>query len=94
VQMGNSSYLPVMGCGSTIISLNGQRVLVRHALHVLGLVMPLYSLRAHFKQPGCGFIGKNDAGMLVYFPSFVLSADTSSDCTLSYEPLLAGPLCF
>jgi len=25
--------------------------------------------------------------MLVYFPSFVLSADTSSDCTLSYEPL-------
>jgi hypothetical protein len=48
--------------------------------------MPLYSLRAHFKQPGCGFIGNNDAGMLVYFPSFVLSADTLSNCTLSYEP--------
>jgi hypothetical protein len=25
--------------------------------------------------------------MLVYFPLFVLSVDTSSDCTLSYEPL-------
>ena len=87
VQMGNNSYLPVLGPGSSIISLNGQRVLVRHARHVPGLAMPLYSLRAHFKQPGCGFIGNNDAGMLVYFPSFVLSADTSSDCTLSYEPL-------
>ena len=87
VQMRNNSYLPVLGRGSSIISLNGQRVLVWHALHVPSLVMPLYSLRAHFKQPGCGFIGNNNAGMLVNFPSFVLSADTSSDCTLSYEPL-------
>ena len=49
--------------------------------------MLLYSLRAHFKQPGCGFIGNNDAGMLVYFPSFVLLADTSSNCTFSSESL-------
>ena len=28
--------------------------------------------------------------MLVYFPSFVLSVDTSSDCHLSYEPLGTG----
>ena len=49
--------------------------------------MPLYSLWAHFQQPGCSFLGTNDVGMLVYFPSFVLLADTSSDCTLSYEPL-------
>ena len=87
VRMGNNSSLPVLGRGSAIISLNGQRVLVRNGLHVPGLAMPLYSLRAHIQQPGCGFIGTNDAGMLVYFPSFVLSADTSSDCTLSYEPL-------
>ena len=87
VRMGNNTYLPVLARGSAIISLNGQRVLVRHALHVPGLAVPLYSLRAHFKQRGCGFIGSNDAGMLVYFPSFVLSVDTSSDCTLSYEPL-------
>ena len=87
VRMGNNSYLPVIGRGSAIISLNGQRVLMRNALHFRGLAMPLYSLRAHFQQPGCGFLGTNDVGMLVYFPSFVLSADTSSDCTLSYEPL-------
>jgi hypothetical protein len=87
VQMGNNSSLPVLGRGSAIISLNGQRILVRNALHVPGLAMPLYSLRAHFQQPGCGFLGTNDVGMLVYFPSFVLSADTSSNCTLSYEPL-------
>ena len=85
--MGNNSYLPALARGSAIISLNGQRVLVWNALHVPGLAMPLYSLRAHFQQPGCGFLGTNDVGMLVYFPSFVLSADTSSDCTLSYEPL-------
>ena len=87
VRMGNNSSIPVIGRGSAIISLNGQRVLVRNALHVPDLAMPLYSLRAHFQQPGCGFLGTNDLGMLVYFPSFVLSADTSSDCTLSYEPL-------
>jgi hypothetical protein len=87
VRMGNNSYLPALARGSAIISLNGQRVLVWNALHVPGLAMPLYSLRAHFQQPGCGFLGTNDVGMLVYFPSFVLSADTSSDCTLSYEPL-------
>ncbi len=48
VRMGNNSYLPVLGQGSAVISLNGQCILVRNALHVLGLVVPLYSLCAHF----------------------------------------------
>jgi hypothetical protein len=87
VRMGNNSYLPVLGHGTAIISLNRQRVLVRHTLHVPGLAVPLYSLRAHLKQPGCGFIGTSDSGMLVYF---VLSVDTSSNCHLSYKPLGAG----
>ena len=87
VRMGNNSFLPVLGRGTAIISLNGWWVLIRHALHVPGLAVPLYSLRAHLKQPGCGFIGTSESGMLVYFPSFVLSVDTSSDCHLSYEPL-------
>ena len=85
--MGNNTYLPVLARGSAIISLNSQRVLVRHALHVPGLAVPLYSLWAHFKLRSCGFISSNNAGMLVYFPSFFLLADTSLDCTLSYEPL-------
>ena len=35
VRMGNNSSLPVLGRGSAIIFLNGQRVLVRNALHLL-----------------------------------------------------------
>jgi hypothetical protein len=76
-----------MGRSSAIISLNGQRILVRNVLHVPGLVVPLYSLRAHIKQRGCGFIGALDVGILVYFPTFVLSVDTSKDCHLAYELL-------
>jgi hypothetical protein len=87
VRMGNNSFLPVIGRGTAILSLNDQRVLVRNALNVPGLTVPLYSLRAHFKQQGCGFIGTSEAEILVYFPSFVLSVDTSSDCHLSYKPL-------
>jgi hypothetical protein len=37
VHMGNNSFLPVLGCGIAVISLNGQRVLIRNALHVPGL---------------------------------------------------------
>jgi hypothetical protein len=44
VQMGNNSFLPVIGCGTAILSLNDQRVLVQNALHVPGLAVPLYSL--------------------------------------------------
>jgi hypothetical protein len=71
VQMGNNSFLPILGCGLAIISLNSQRILVRNALHVPGLVIPLYSLPAHFAQPGCSFIGASGVGILVYFPIFV-----------------------
>ena len=37
-----------------------------------------------------GFLGTNDAGMLVYFPTFVLSVNTSSNCTLSYGAFFAA----
>jgi hypothetical protein len=65
VRMGNNSYLPILGQGSAIISLNGQRILVRNALHVPGLVVPLYSLRTHITQHGCGFIGASGVGILI-----------------------------
>jgi hypothetical protein len=87
VRMGNNSYLPVLGQGLEIISLNGQHILVRNALHVPGLVVPLYSLCAHFTQPGCGFIGASGVGILVYFPTFVLLVNASKDCHLSFESL-------
>jgi hypothetical protein len=73
VWMGNNSFLPVLRRSTTIISLNGQRVLVCNALHVPGLTDLFYSLCAHLKQHGCGFLGTFEAGMLVYCPWFVLS---------------------
>jgi hypothetical protein len=50
--MGYNSYLSVLGHGMAIISLNGQHVLVRCAIHMLGLANPLYSLHMHLKQHG------------------------------------------
>ncbi len=90
VCMGNNAYIPVLGHGTPIITLNGKRILVRNTLHVPGLVVPLYSLRAHLTQRGCGFIKTNELGMLVYFPQVVLSVDMSSDCHLSYKPIGSG----
>ena len=37
VRMGNNSFTPVLGRGTAIISLNGQRLLIRNVLHVPGL---------------------------------------------------------
>jgi hypothetical protein len=79
VWMGNNSYIPVQGRGSAIFSLNGKRVLIWNVLHVPGLAVPLYSLRTHMTQRGCGFFGSESSGFLVYFPEFVLSVDTSVD---------------
>ena len=87
VCMGNKSFLPVLGCGLAIIFLSGQQVLVRNALHMPGLVIPLYSLHAHCVQPGCSFIGASGVSILVYFPTFILMVDTSKECHLVFESL-------
>ncbi len=87
VRMGNNSFVPVLGRGTAIFSLNGKRLLIQNALHVPGLAVPLYSLRAHLQKCGCGFFGTYKAGFHVYFPAFILSVDTSSDCHLSYKSL-------
>jgi hypothetical protein len=41
VCMGNNSYLPVLGQGLAVVSVNSQCILVQNALHVPGLVVPL-----------------------------------------------------
>ncbi len=87
VCMGNNSFAPVLGRGTSIISLNGGRMLIHHVLHVLALRVPLYSLRAHLRQWGCGFVGSHDTGMHVYFLGLVLSVDRSTDSHLTYKPL-------
>jgi len=85
VRMGNNSYVPVLGLGTVAFALNGKRVLIRNVLHVPSLAVPLYSLRMHVTQRGCGFIGTEDSGFLAYFPMFVLSVDTAVDTHLSFD---------
>ncbi|EJK72873.1 hypothetical protein THAOC_05551, partial [Thalassiosira oceanica] len=92
VRMGNNAFVPVVGRGTAVFSLNGKHVMIRNVMHVPDLGRPLYSLRAHLLQPGCGFIGlsatETSARMMcVYFPTFVLTVDMSKDCHLSYEPV-------
>ena len=66
VRMGNKSYAPVLGKGTAIIALNGKKVLIRDCLHVPDLRNPLYSLRAHQRQRGCGFIGLHGHGVSMF----------------------------
>jgi hypothetical protein len=87
VRMGNNSYVPVLGRGTAIFALNGKCLLVRNILHIPGLAEPLYSLRTHFTQRGCGFLSTKESGFLVYFTTYVLSVDTAMDCPLSFDPL-------
>jgi hypothetical protein len=87
VRMGNNSFAPILGHGSAIVSLNGKRVLIRDCCHVLDLRNPLYSLRAHQHQRHCGSIGMYGLGMYIFFQTFILEVDTSTDCHLQYEPI-------
>ena len=87
VRMGNNSFAPILGSGSAVISINGKHILIRECLHVPALRNPLYSLHAHQRQYGCGFIGMQGLGMFVFFPSFIVEVDTAVDCHLSYAAL-------
>jgi hypothetical protein len=80
LKMGNNSFVPVLSWGTAVFSLNRKCVLVRNVLHIPGLAIPLYSLRVHLHQRGCGFLGTFEDSFHVYFPSFVLLVDISSDC--------------
>ena len=87
VRMGNNSFAPILGSGSAVIAINGKHILIRECLHVPALRNPLYSLRAHQCQHGCGFIGMQGLGMYVIFPSFIVQVNTATDCHLSYAPI-------
>ena len=87
VRMGNNSFAPILGSGSAVIAINGKGILIMEGLHVPALRNPLYSLRAHQRQHGCGFIGMQGLGMYIFFPSFIVEVDTATDCHLSYAPI-------
>jgi hypothetical protein len=91
VWMGNNSYIPVLGQGSAIVALNGKPILIRNALQVPGLAVPLYSLRERMTQRSCGFFGSDKTGFLVYFPTFVHLVDTSVWTAICPTNLLAHP---
>jgi hypothetical protein len=61
--------------------------LIQNCLHVPDLRNPLYSLRAHQRQCGFGFISMYGLGMYVFFPTFILKVDTATNCHLQYAPL-------
>jgi hypothetical protein len=84
VRMGNNSFAPILGYGTAIISLNGKKILIRDCLPIPDLCNPLYSLRAHQRQRGCGFIGMFGLGFHVFFPTLILEVDTATDCHLAY----------
>ncbi len=87
VRMDNNSFAPILGSGSAVIAINGKCILIRECLHVPTLRNPLYSLRAHQRQHGYGFIEIQGLGMYVFFPSFIVEVDTATDCHLLYAPI-------
>ena len=87
VRMGNNSFAPILGHGTAVISLNGKKIFIRDCLHVPDLRNPLYSLWAHQRQRGCGFIGMYSLGMDVFFPNFIMEVNTAADCHLLYAPV-------
>ncbi len=87
VHMGNNLFAPILGTGSAIISINGKLILICDCLHVPALRNPLYSLRAHQCQHGCGHIRMHQLGMFIFFPSFIVKVNTDTNCHLSYEPI-------
>ncbi len=93
VHMGNNSFAPILGSGSAVIAINSKCILIRECLHVPTLCNPLYSLRTHQRQHGCGFISMQGLGMYVFFPSFIVEVDTATDCHLSYARSAAPPRC-
>ena len=78
ITIAEDSTKPAMGISSIKISIGGQVVDIRNVLHVPGLCMPLYSLRAHRRMPGCGFLGDNST-FHVYFPTFITDVDDTID---------------
>jgi hypothetical protein len=87
VRMGNNSFAPIFGTGSAVIPINGKCILIGDRLHVPTLRNPLYSLRAHQQQHGCGFFGMHNLGIYVFFPTFIVEVDMVTDCHLSYKPI-------
>ena len=94
VLLADNTKAPVTGVGSIKILLDGRVCGFRNVLHIPSLRVPLYSLRAHRRMEGCGFLGDNGC-FQVYFPGFVTTVEDSVDSYINYSPLgRASPLTY
>lgn len=86
VSLADKSTAPILGIGDIAVSLGGRKLVIRDVYHVPSLGAPLFSLRAHRRVPGCGFVGDNDC-FQICFPSFALKVHDDVDSYISYHPL-------
>ena len=91
----NTTKLFIEGIGTTAYTLIGKTILPYDALHIPALHVPLYSLRKHRKQPGCGFYSSYNDGSYLFFTYFILQLEYSHDDIVSYRPMVQshqGPI--
>ncbi|KAL3797950.1 hypothetical protein HJC23_013188 [Cyclotella cryptica] len=86
VSLADKSTAPIVGFGDVAVSLGGKNIVLRNVYHVPSLRAPLYSLRAHRRLSGCGFIGDNDC-FQICFPGFSLTVNDDVDSYIEYLPL-------
>ena len=67
--------------------MNGCFVLVRNALHVPYIQVPLYSMQRHHTQPGCAYYNDDTVGNLLLFPTMVINVDSTTENIVSFRPI-------
>ena len=93
--LGDTTKLHIEGIGTSVYTLNGRTILNRDDLHIPELRGPLYSLRKHRQQSGCGFYFSYKDGSYLFFPDSILQVEDSYDNIVSYRSLSAsykGPI--
>jgi len=91
--MGNNSFAHILGLGSAVISVNGRLILMRDCLHILALCNPLYSLRAHQPQDGCGLSGCTALAYTSSYPHSLSKLTPPPTATCHMPPLDMLPSC-
>ena len=85
--MGDNMHLKIEGTGTVVYSLNGKVVKTRNCLYIPALRGPLYSLQAHWMNPGCEVFSSYDVGSFLFFPTFTLQIDDSRENLVGYQAL-------
>ena len=89
--LGDETPLPILGKGTSKLSLNGKVIIIRNCLHVSGRRSPLYSLREHKDMPDCGASSFYNVGSYILFPDFTLRIDDTIDNLVCYKSIGRSP---